>query len=151
MDTECESIISCSHFRMITHPPRHRQHLQQEEQQREQRQKLYSPRLPFLLPSRRVPSYAGIDDACAELLDNLDPDLRVPLDVQSDVPFAPRLTEVKVHLFLRAMLKCAPLIGRSYVVKNVLATRGAEAKMQRLAGLWFNRIILLGMFCDFAL
>ena len=93
---------------------------------------------------RRVPSYAGIDDACSELLDNLDPELLVPLDLPSDVPFKPRLTEVKVQLFLRAMLKCAPLFGRPYVVKNVLATRGAEDKLQGLAGVWFNRIIFLG-------
>jgi hypothetical protein len=93
---------------------------------------------------RRVPSYAGIDDACSELLDNLDPELLVPLDLPSDVPFKPRLTEIKVQLFLRAMLKCAPLFGRPYVVKNVLATRGAEAELQGLAGVWFNRIIFLG-------
>ena len=93
---------------------------------------------------RRVPSYAGIDDACSDLLDNLDPELLVPLDLPSDVPFKPRLTEIKVQLFLRAMLKCAPLYGRSYIVKNVLATRGAEAKLQRLAGVWFNRIVFLG-------
>lgn len=93
---------------------------------------------------RRVPSYAGIDDACSDLLDNLDPELLVPLDLPSDVPFKPRLTEIKVQLFLRAMLKCAPLFGRSYIVKNVLSTRGAEAKLQRLAGVWFNRIVFLG-------
>ena len=95
---------------------------------------------------RRVPSYAGIDDACSELLDNLDPELLVPLDLPSDVPFKPRLTEVKVQLFLRAMLKCAPLFGRSYVVKNVLATRGVEAKLQILAGIWFSLIVFFGAF-----
>lgn len=78
------------------------------------------------------------------MLDLMDADLPVPLDVLGDVPFRPRMTDVKVVNFLRAMLKCAPIFGRSYVVKSVLATQGDESKLQRLAGVWFNRIIFLG-------
>lgn len=96
--------------------------------------------------SRRVPSNDSIDDACASLLDTLDPDLLVPLDLPSDVPFHPRMSEVKVQPFLRAMLKCAPLVGRPYIIQAVLATRGKEARMQRLAAVWFNRIVFLGTF-----
>lgn len=112
---------------------------QQGEQFKHSRSSLVPPRLP-----RRVPSYGGIDNSCAELLDNLNPELLVSLDLPSDVPFKPRLSEVKVESFLRAMLKCAPLVGRPYVVRHVLATRGAERKLQNLASIWFNRIILLG-------
>lgn len=100
--------------------------------------------IPPNSPHRRVPSHFGVDDACADVLDLLDSELLIPLDLPSDVPFPPRLTDVKVQPFLRAMIKCAPLFGRSYVIKNVLATKGDEGKLQRLASIWFNRIILLG-------
>lgn len=99
------------------------------------------PQCPIHMASNNSP-----DDICAELLDNLDPELLVPLDLPSDVPFKPRLSEVKVQLFLRAIVKCAPLVGQPYIVKTVLATRGAAPKLQRLAGVWFNRIVFLGTF-----
>lgn len=127
-------------------------HLKRSQQQQRRQPKPepeHSPNSLLLPPSRfirRVPSTSSIDDACAELLDNLDPELLVPLDLPSDVPFKPRLSEVKVRPFLRAMLKCAPLVGRPYVVKTVLATRGAAPKLQKLAGVWFNRIVFLGTF-----
>ncbi|KAF8322101.1 hypothetical protein DL93DRAFT_2071867 [Clavulina sp. PMI_390] len=99
--------------------------------------------VPPTPPPRRVPSSSSIDDACATMLENLDPDLLVPLDLPEDYPFRPRLSEIKVEPFLRAMLKCAPLVGKPYLVQSVLATRGAPVKLQRLASIWFNRIIIL--------
>lgn len=90
-------------------------------------------------------SYLSIDEESADIIDALDADMLVPLDVSSDVPFRPRLTEVKVQPFLRAMLKCAPpTIGRNYVQRSISETHGEPRKLQRLAGIWFNRIILLG-------
>lgn len=90
-------------------------------------------------------SYLGIDDDSADILDSLDADMLVPLDLSSDVPFRPRLTEIKVQPFLYAMLKCAPAsFGRNYVQRCIGNTQGDPRKLQRLAGIWFNRIILLG-------
>jgi hypothetical protein len=89
-------------------------------------------------------SYSGIDNDCADLLDALDQDILVPLDLRSDVPFRPRLTEIKVPNFLRAVLKCAPAAGRSWVEAQVRNTKGDARKLQALAGVWFNRIVFLG-------
>lgn len=96
-----------------------------------------------------MPSYLStfsIDEESADFIDNIDSDMLVPLDLPSDIPFKPRYTEVKVQPFLRAMLKCAPpSVGRNYVQRCIGDTHGEPRKLQQLSGIWFNRIVILGM------